>query len=297
MRLNTKPTKRTLSPLSHPASRRAEIHSRQILARHFRNRYIKPAPSVTIETEIEKTREIEVTFFAHTESIKSHLPLNDLPCQHIFQAYIPRRNITALLQMAPEARKLSSRDRAAVTRARLRRVIEHNPRSAIRTAVHYYLQLKSKKWLQTSRLEVSIRLSEARFRELLRFATGGALEKIRFIQAGRVRDNDGKVHRAEAHIDLILGGGPRHRLDRGARLYTLPSFAFIDIEVPRQGLCARLTDDDSHSFGFLKRAVSLLSLKGTVRKHLTTRRIASRGLSDRRFQTALRALKGLASDS
>ncbi len=238
----------------------------------------------------EAHTEIEVPYFSTLAHLSSMLKLQELPSQHIFQAYIPEKNLhEILLRLGSASALLPALEASMLSRARLRRTIDLSTDST--SSSRYYLQLKTAKGGGLSRTELGIEIPAARFFKLLPLATAGAVEKLRYIQRGEVRAIRGKMHLAEAHFDVLLNAGANTKLQMSTRRSAERSpFSFIDVELPSAQLIPLLAEPRRHSFAFLSCATPVLDHERWIQKVTGTRAIARNGLHDRTFKKALRQL-------
>jgi hypothetical protein len=231
--------------------------------------------------------EIEVPYFSTRDRISRALSIDELPVQHLFQAYIPRGNLEEILLRLGGSRSiLSSLDVSMLSRARLRRVMDLSKETLQGT--QYFLQLKTAKSGGISRVELSVELPAARFFKLLPLASAGAIEKLRYITCGAVNAGRTTTQRAEAHLDVVLRAGPTVTLTPSRRSFSSETpFVFIDVEIPDPRLVSRLEDPQRHSLSFLSEAVPVLMHDEWIRKFTASRFIAAHGLNHRRVQKAV----------
>lgn len=245
-----------------------------------------------VSPQVEAHVEIEVPYFSTRDRLSRVLSFEELPAQHLFQAYIPRTNLDEILRRLGGSRSiLSSLDVSMLSRARLRKVTDLSKETSQGT--HYFLQLKTAKSGGVSRLELSIELPAPRFFKLLPLASAGAIEKLRYIKCGAVGSGRTSTHPAEAHFDMVLQAGPQVSFSPSPSRRALSSatpFIFIDVELPDPRLVARLDEPQRHSLSFLSQAVSILDHDTWIKKFTASRFIAAHGLNHRRVQKAVRSL-------
>ncbi len=240
--------------------------------------------------------EIEAKFFIPFRRLTSHLDLKKLPFEIISQAYIPKMLVPQLLGDLDKrsARTLASHW-AHCSRARLRQVTYVPVKGAARDT-RYYLQMKSPKKRGLKRTEISIEVPRPLFVRLSPYASGGRIDKIRYIDRGFIFDAKGKKYPSEAHIDIIIAAGkelPKRVLSHRSvptRSISNAPYAFVEIEFPKVSLLSRLKKPSQHTFPYLKQAINLVHEHPHIKEKIRTRFIARSGLDSKDVVSTLKKL-------
>lgn len=131
--------------------------------------------------------------------------------------------------------------------------------------------------------ELSIPIDRVLFERLLGHYRFGGLEKLRLPVTGYVVGAAGQLCPVKADVDQLLRVGPvehgRPRDDLQGKI----DFLLADIELPNIEWLNPVRNR-KHSFSFLESAVELTACKGSLRKALSSRRLARCGFDDRAME-------------
>ena len=170
------------------------------------------------------------------------------------------------------------------TSARLRSVVQGGGRT------EFYLDFKGRRHgsHRICRAELTIRIPQGRYAELLPKASGGFIAKTRYHQDGVVRLGSGALVRIQAEIDVLreAGGDIKGRSASAASLAAsagVPEFALAEVELPRgvsrNGLLKGLFGGE-HSLSILRGPSHSLSFRNKSEwECLGMRKLALDGLN------------------
>ena len=152
----------------------------------------------------------------------------------------------------------------------------------------YFIEFKGAKegdeGARISRREISHEISAKQYAALKDNATAGTLYKRRYAISGTIAVS-GEVIPAIAQIDCLQAAGKNLQK-------VSPAFDTVDIEL-RDPSHVHALRAGEHSFTFLQKCIELSSCNETLAKHLTTRRLAKKGI----HPEAVKAIKKLEAEA
>lgn len=221
-----------------------------------------------------KTVERELQYFLPLSQLKQRIALEHLPAKLISQSFfVPELYDVLSVFLRELSGQQAFPPQFRMTQIRVRHVHDEGFDS-------YYLEMKGRTPEQENfeRLEISLPITIALYNDLLNLASAGQLEKVRYSVDGYVTV-DGAEERLVAEIDLLRRAGGKEVVVPEE----LEDFAIVDIELADRAHVEPIREG-LHSFEFLSSAVELSQVERTLKKGLSARRLAKRGLDERAHQ-------------
>lgn len=225
--------------------------------------------------------ERERSYIISLDKLAAHLDLRSAPSILITQRYFASEQIELIGQMAAAIAPCDLPQQIKLTQARLRTTKDKG-------GVSHFVQAKGvvPALRMDERIEISAKIQEGLFANLLPMAGAGFISKERFLVPGAIFDNKSNQTLVVAEINLIKAAGKNpHQVNN-------LNFALIDVEVPNRELYDQLVKG-SHDIPLLHDAVDISALDKPVKEVFSNKRIAARGLGLIARQTA----KGLLNKS